>query len=66
MEEDLMAAIVTAINVYVQDEEIEKEYIEYTNDIPRSDNPDISPWRMFGRQRGVISRTTWRVNKVHR
>jgi hypothetical protein len=66
MEKDLMAAIIAAINVYVQEEEIEKEYIEYTNDAPRSDNSDISPWRMFGRQRGVISRTTWRVNKVHR
>jgi hypothetical protein len=66
MEEDLMAAIIAAINAYVQEEEIEKEYIEFNNDVPRSDNPDISPWRMFGRQRGVISRTTWRVNKVHR
>lgn len=66
MEEDLMAAIIAAINVYVQEEEIAKEYIEYTNDAPRSDNSDISPWRMFGRQRGIISRTTWRVNKGHR
>ena len=66
MEEDLMAAIIAAINVYVQEEEIEKEYIEYTNDAPRSDNPDISLWRVFGRQRGVITRTTWRVNKAGR
>jgi hypothetical protein len=66
MEKDLIAAIIAAINVYVQEEEIEIEYNKYTNDAPRSDNPDISPWRMFGRQRGVITRTTWRVNKAGR
>ena len=66
MEEDLMAAVMAAINVYVQEEIIETEYNGYNNEVPRTDNPDISPWRMFGRQRGVITRTTWRVNKAGR
>jgi hypothetical protein len=66
MEEDLMAAVMAAINAYVQEEEIETEYNENNNGAPRTDNLDISPWRMFGRQRGVITRTTWRVNKAGR
>jgi hypothetical protein len=69
MDDEVMAAVVTAINAYIHEEaaEIEaaeeEELNENNNDISRS---DISPWRLFGRQRGVITRTNWRVSKTNR
>lgn len=70
MDDGVMAAVVTAINAYVLEETTEiteaaedEELSENNSDISRS---DISPWRLFGRQRGVITRTNWRVSKANR
>ena len=65
MDDDVMAAVMTAIDAYVQEEAMEKEYVESNGEIPRSDL-GVSPWRLFGRQRSVTIRTNWVVNKAGR
>ena len=56
-----VAAIVGAINAYIQQEEQAKM-------IPSKATlyPEISPWRLFGRQELMRTRTHWHVRRANR
>ena len=61
MKETVVAAIVGAINAYIQQEEqaktIPSKVMLY---------PEISPWRLFGRQELMRARTHWQVRRANR
>jgi hypothetical protein len=61
MKEAVVAAIVSAINAYIEQEEqariIPSKVTPY---------PEISPWRFFGRQELMRARTRWHVRRTNR
>jgi len=60
MKEIVVAAIAGAINAYIQQEEQDKA-------IPSKVTlyPEVSPWRVFGRQELMRARTHWHVRRTN-
>lgn len=63
MKRSLVAAIVAAINAYIEQEEQARLLSQPTRVIPYI---EINPWRLFGRQELMRARTRWHIRKVSR
>ena len=61
MDKNVLAAITAAINAYIQQEEQLK-----VTPSKAALYPEISPWRLFGRQELVRARTNWQVRRTNR
>ncbi|MCX6008973.1 MAG: hypothetical protein NTW48_02845 [Chloroflexi bacterium] len=61
MKKATMAAIIGAINVYIEQEEQAKAVSSKVMPYPES-----SSWRLFGRQELMRARTRWRVKRDNR
>lgn len=55
------AAIMGAVNAYIQQEEQARAAIPGVKPYP-----EISPWRLFGRQELMRARTRWRITRVNK
>ena len=60
MKENVVAAIMGAVNAYIQQEEQAK------TTLPAMPYPEISPWQLFGRQEMMRVRTRWQVKRTSR
>ena len=61
MKEGVVAAITTAISTYIQQEEQAKIVSSSVTVYP-----EISTWRLFGRQELMRARIHWRVKRTDR
>jgi len=61
MNKGTTAAIMGAVSAYIQQEEVVKAYAAAT-----TPQPQMSPWRLFGHQQLMRSRTNWRTKKASR
>jgi len=61
MNESTTAAIMAGVSAYIQQEELVKAHVAAI-----TARPQMSPWRLFGRQQLIRSRTNWRTKKASR
>ena len=62
MKETQVAAIVGAVNAYLQQEEQARVALPSRTML----YPEASAWRLFGRQELMRARTNWRINRVNK
>ena len=61
MNKRLAAAITGAVSAYVRQEEASKGFAALT-----PPNAQMSPWRLFGHQELMRTRTNWRTKRANR
>ena len=62
MRKELVVAVMSAIDVYLQQEEI--IWTPYdAGDSSDTGNPAVSRWRLFGQQEQMRARANWRIRK---
>ena len=61
MEKNLIAAITGAVSTYIQQEEVTKAFAALT-----PPHAQMSPWRLFGHQELMRTRTNWRTKRPSR
>jgi hypothetical protein len=67
MKKELLTAIISAVDMYIQEEEFEESFDD-TPDVQsiggnNTRNVTKSNWKMFGQQDQLRARTNWRVKK---
>jgi hypothetical protein len=68
MKKELLTAIISAVDMYIQQEEDEESFDDDTLDIQGGNGGNVknmtkSNWKMFGQQDQLRARTNWRVKK---
>jgi len=61
MKESVLVAIMGAVSTYIQQEEVTKAFAALT-----PPHAQMSPWRLFGHQELMRTRTNWRTKRPSR